>query len=66
MKFWDVFKTTAYFRASWHIQDIFIGAFRNAKKEIDDVRKHNSLIKNRKEWTDKLYNNNFHRNRKKK
>ena len=38
MKFWEVFKTTAYFRASWHIQDVIIGAFRNAKKEYDNVR----------------------------
>ena len=65
MKFWDVFKTTAYFRASWHIQDVIIGAFRNAKKEYDNVKMNNSLLENKKEWTDKLYNNDFHKNRKK-
>lgn len=66
MKFWDIFKSTAYFRASWYIQDLFINAFKDAKSASDDAKMKNSIIKNKGVWSKKLYDNEFHKNRRKK
>ena len=63
--FWDIFKKTAYFRASWHIQDKLIDSYNKTKYYVEKARDLRTMRENRKEINDALYNNPFSRKRNK-
>ncbi len=64
MSFWDIFKKTAYFRISWHIQDIFINGFNKIRYNSEKAEQLRTMRENRKEINDALHNNPFSRKRK--
>jgi cation transport regulator ChaB len=66
MSFWEIFKKTAEFRMSWHIQDIFLGAFRSAQSAYRSEEKRQSLLNNNDEILNKVNNNSFSKKRVKK
>ncbi len=61
-EFWKMFEKTAYFRVSWLIQDHIIGVFKKSKRKAE----RQSIEDNSGEIIDKVYNNPFYKNRKKK
>lgn len=65
MGFWDIFKKTAYFRISWHIQDIFIDSFNKARYSAKKAEEHRLLRKNNRDINKALYDNPFNKKRKK-
>ena len=34
-EFWNIFKKTAYFRASWHIQDVLIDSYNKIRYDLE-------------------------------
>ena len=61
-RFWNIFRDLAYFRISWKIQNDMIGAVNEYKKSS----KSQSIQNNIENIKDKVYNNNFNKNRIKK
>ena len=62
MSFWEIFKKTAYFRISWRIQDEIINSVNRSKRNAEIQ----SMNRNIKEISDKVYNNKFSEARRKK
>tara|TARA_B110001452_G_C15220272_1_gene423030 strand:- start:1822 stop:2010 length:189 start_codon:yes stop_codon:yes gene_type:complete len=62
MSFWEIFKKTAYFRISWKIQDEIINSANRSKRNAEIQ----SMNRNIKEISDKVYNNKFSEARRKK
>ncbi|MAU35854.1 MAG: hypothetical protein CMD14_00585 [Flavobacteriales bacterium] len=63
--FWDIFKKTAYFRASWHIQDLFIDSYNKIRYTAEKAEQMRSMRRNSKEINKALNDNPFARKRKK-
>jgi len=61
-RFWNIFRDLAYLRISWKIQNDIIGAVNKYKKSS----KSQSIQNNIENIKDKVYNNNFNKNRIKK
>tara|TARA_B110000483_G_C18004805_1_gene468708 strand:+ start:156 stop:359 length:204 start_codon:yes stop_codon:yes gene_type:complete len=64
-EFWNIFKKTAYFRASWHIQDVLIDSYNKIRYDIGKAEQMRLMRKNRKEINTALNDNAFARKRKK-
>lgn len=62
MSFWEIFKKTAYFRISWRIQDEIINSVNRSKRNAEIQ----SMNRNIKEISDKVYQNKFSEARRKK
>lgn len=62
MSFWEVFKKTAYFRISWRIQDEMIKSVNRAQRNAEIQ----SMNRNIKEISDKVYKNKFSEARRRK
>ena len=61
MSFWEIFKKTAYFRISWRIQDEIINSVNRSKRNAEIQ----SMNRNIKEISDKVYQNKFSEARRK-
>ena len=64
-EFCNIFKKTAYFRASWHIQDVLIDSYNKIRYDIEKAEQMRLMRKNRKEINTALNDNAFARKRKK-
>jgi len=64
--FWNIFKKTAYFRISWHIQDVFLDTYNKMKFSDEEAQRRRSLRKNARKINKALYDNPFNKRRKKK
>ena len=64
-EFWNIFKKTAYFRASWHIQDVLIDSYNKIRYNVEKAEQMRSMRENRKEINTALNDNAFARKRKK-
>jgi hypothetical protein len=65
-RFWNIFRDLAYFRISWKIQNDMIGSVNEAVNEYKKSSKSQSIQNNIEKIKDKVYNNNFNKNRIKK
>ena len=64
-EFWNIFKKTAYFRVSWHIQDVLIDSYNKIRYDLEKAEQMKLMRKNRKEINTALNDNAFSRKRKK-
>ena len=64
-EFWNIFKKTAYFRASRHIQDVLIDSYNKIRYDLEKAEQMRSMRENRKEINTALNDNAFARKRKK-
>jgi hypothetical protein len=64
-EFWNIFKKTAYFRISWHIQDVLIDSCNKIRYDLEKAEQMRLMRKNRKEINTALNDNTFSRKRKK-
>lgn len=64
-EFWNIFKKTAYFRASWLIQDVLIDSYNKIRYNVEKAEQMRSMRENRKEINTALNDNAFARKRKK-
>ncbi len=65
MSFWNVFKNTAYARASWVIQDKIIDNVNDIQEAAAEQERIDSMIENSNEIIDAVYNNPFTKERNK-
>ena len=65
MSFWNVFKNTAYARASWAIQDKIIVNVNDIQEAAAEQERMDSMIENSSEIIDAIYNNPFTKERNK-
>tara|TARA_R110000851_G_scaffold307938_1_gene466662 strand:- start:220 stop:420 length:201 start_codon:yes stop_codon:yes gene_type:complete len=66
MGFWKTFEKVAHFRLSWHIQDKIINSYNSVKNSNKKSASRASMLNNKNEIIDKVYNNNFSEKRIKK
>lgn len=64
MSFWDDFKTLANYRISYHIQNIFINSWFNAKRTMQNENTKRAIKSNEKKIMKALYDNDFYKARK--
>jgi hypothetical protein len=65
MSFWNVFKNTAYLRASWAIQDKIIDTVNDIQESSEEQQRVESMIENSDKIIDAVYNNPFTKERNK-
>lgn len=64
MGFWDDFKTLANYRIAFHLQNIFLNAFKSAKRKYDDEVFNQQIQQNKEEIISKTKNTPFTKKRK--
>ena len=64
MNFWKDFKTLFNYRLSWHIQNIFLDAFKDGVNSYEKEKSKELLSKHKIDIDNKRKNNPFYKNRK--